>query len=140
MSSWAWPLWSWTASMSKISPVPSVLKKATHTSLSGSSVFNKMASSWMVIIISFICDGLRLLRLIDLELGVAIEAEDLFELKHVTRPVIFEQDHLHVTGRFHRRQGSAQFTDCHCGVLIRHAFSNITGIKKSPRRYGPGHE
>src|SRR5919106_567504 len=126
MSSCTWPLLSWTASMSNNSPVPSVVKQATNTSLSGSRVFNTVTSSWMVIIISCIRDGFRLLRLIDLELGVAIEAEDLFELKHLIRPIIFEQNHLDVTGRFHRRQGSAQFMDRHCGVLIRHALPYTT--------------
>jgi hypothetical protein len=90
-----------------------------------------VTSSWMVIIVSCIRDGFRLLRLIDLELGVAIEAEDLFELKHLIRPVIFKQDHLDLAGRLYRRQGGTQLADGHRDVL--------TSIKKSPRRYGPGH-
>ena len=39
------------------------------------------------------------LGLIDLELRVSIVAEDLFELEHVTRPVILKQDHLHIAVR-----------------------------------------
>jgi hypothetical protein len=58
------------------------------------------------------------LVLIDLELRVSIVAEDLFELEYFTRPVIFEQDHLHVAVRLHTGQRCSKFANRHRGVLI----------------------
>ena len=58
-----------------------------------------------------------ILGLIDFELRVSLVAEDLFELEHLTRPVIFEQDHLDVTVCLHCRQGGAQFANHHRRVL-----------------------
>jgi hypothetical protein len=58
------------------------------------------------------------LGLIDLELGMAIEAEDLFELEHLTRPVILEQDHLDLAARLHPGQCCSKFANRHHGVLI----------------------
>ena len=54
---------------------------------------------------------------LDLGLHVSPVAEDLFELEHLTRPVMLKQDHLYVTVRIHRRQGGAQFADRQRHVL-----------------------
>jgi hypothetical protein len=80
------------------------------------------------------------LGLIDLELGVSLEAENLFELEHVTRPVILQQDHLHIAVRIETGQCCSKFANRHGSDLIRHALVKIIGTKKSPRRNGPGHE
>jgi hypothetical protein len=58
-----------------------------------------------------------ILGLIDFELRVSIVAEDLFELEHLTRPVIFEQDHLHVAVRIYTGQRCSKFANRHRGVL-----------------------
>ena len=58
-----------------------------------------------------------ILGLIDFKLRVSLVAEDLFELEHLTRPVIFKQDHLDVTVCLHGRQGGAQFANRHRRVL-----------------------
>ena len=86
----------------------------------------------------------------DFELRVSLVAEDLFELEHLTRPVIFEQDHLGVTVCLHGRQGGAQFANRHHRVLTADLRcprartgaerSKETGQKKCPRRDGSGHE
>jgi hypothetical protein len=52
--------------------------------------------------------------------------------EHVTRPVIFEQDHLDVAARLHTSYCCLKFANGHCPVLIRHARSKITGKKKAP--------